>query len=98
MQIVFSLRKGAPDLMGMISLITSWAQLGSSMGKVILLKDLLPYHKKQVQLHDVYACCSDLERMQARKVKALEELVGRQGVELTSVNPAGKSVLPAANQ
>ena len=49
MQIVFSLRKGAPDVMGMISLATSWAQLGSSLGKVVLLKDLLPYRNKQVE-------------------------------------------------
>ena len=37
--------------MGMISLVTSWAQLGSSLGKVVLLKDLLPYRNKQVELH-----------------------------------------------
>ena len=53
MQIVFSLRKGTPDVMGMISLVTSWAQLGSSMGKVMHLKELLAYHKKQVKLPNV---------------------------------------------
>ena len=51
LQIIFSLRKGAPDVMGMISLGISWAQFGSSMGKVVLLKDLLPYRRKQVELH-----------------------------------------------
>ena len=48
---MFSLRKGAPDLLSMISLVISWMTLGSSLGKVILLKDLLPYYNKQVKLH-----------------------------------------------
>ena len=52
LQVVFQLRQGSPDVMGMISLITSWAQLGSSLGKVLLLNDLLPYHKKQVAMRD----------------------------------------------
>jgi len=49
LMIVFSLRKGAPDVMGMISLVVSWAQLGSSVGKLVLLKDLLPYRNKQAR-------------------------------------------------
>ena len=35
--------------MGMLSLATSWWSLGMSIGKVILLKDLVPYRKKQAK-------------------------------------------------
>ena len=37
----------------MISLVISWMTLGSSLGKVVLLKELVPYYNKQVKLHAV---------------------------------------------
>ena len=49
MQIIYSLRVGKPDAMAMISVATSWWSLGMSIGKVVLLKDLLPYKNKQAK-------------------------------------------------
>ena len=48
-QILYSVRMDKPDIMGMLSLATSWWSLGMSIGKVILLKDLVPYRKKQAK-------------------------------------------------
>ena len=49
MQTIYSLRVGKPDAMAMLSVATSWWSLGMSIGKVVLLKDLLPYRKKQAK-------------------------------------------------
>ena len=49
MQIIYSLRVGKPDAMAMVSVATSWWSLGMSIGKVVLLKDLLPYKNKQAK-------------------------------------------------
>ena len=49
LQIIYSLRVGKPDAMAMLSVATSWWSLGMSIGKVVLLKDLLPYKNKQAK-------------------------------------------------
>ena len=49
LQIIYSLRMGKSDAMAMFSVATSWWSLGMSIGKVVLLKDLLPYRKKQAK-------------------------------------------------
>ena len=46
---MYSLRVGKPDAMAMFSVATSWWSLGMSIGKVVLLKDLLPYKNKQAK-------------------------------------------------
>ena len=45
---VFSVRMAQLDLWGIISLATSFWSLGIGMGSIPLLKDLLPYRKKQL--------------------------------------------------
>ena len=34
LQILFSLRTGSPDIMGMLSLVTTWGMLGAKTAKV----------------------------------------------------------------
>ena len=33
LQIMFSLRVGSPDIMGMVSLVTTWSMLGAKIAK-----------------------------------------------------------------
>ena len=49
LQIIYSLRMGKSDAMAMFSVATSWWSLGMSIGKVVLLKDLIPYRKKKAK-------------------------------------------------
>ena len=65
-QSIYSVRVGNPDAWAMFSLATSWWAFGITFGKIIVLKDMLPYRSKQ-----------------ARKVKALMVMFGRNGTELT---------------
>ena len=46
-QIVYLVRVGNTDAWAMLSVATSWWSLGMGIGKIVLLKDLLPYRNKQ---------------------------------------------------
>merc|ERR1711998_222479 len=48
-QLIYSLRLDKLDSTAKISLVTSWWSLGAGLGKVITLKDALPYRAKQTR-------------------------------------------------
>ena len=87
-QIVYLVRVGNTDAWAMLSVATSWWSLGMGIGKIVLLKNLLPYRNKQACRHVQigHSCAFSLGILQVRKVKELEALVDGNGIELTTLS------------
>ena len=87
-QIVFLVRVGNADVWSMLSTATSWWSLGMSIGKIVFLKNLLPYRSKQACGHVQIGrhCARWFAALQARKIKQLEVLVDGSGTELRELH------------
>ena len=48
LQVIYMVRMKSAGPMSMVSLVTSWWSLGMGVGKIVRLKDFLPYRNKQV--------------------------------------------------
>ena len=96
-QIVYLVRVGNTDAWAMLSVATSWWSLGMGIGKIVLLKDLLPYRNKQACRHVRigHSCAFSLGTLQVRKVKELEALVDGNGIELTTLSHDQEEIDPS---
>ena len=75
MQTVYLVRTHDTGTIDLISLATSWLSLGVSAGKVILLKDYLPYRKRRA---------AKIEALQ-EQVRAQGESGNRTSIEMRTI-------------